>query len=197
MKQCGLCGNLVEDVADACTSCGYDFRTDRVNPNFVPKPSPTGRAKNTESGVRVSSGVKKFAIVGLLIVIFSVLYKYNFNISDAVSDAGRLFNQIKSGKFIKGKVDKNKDKEVKKVELINVRSFIAPSKANRYKDLKIEGISFDASAKSFIIVNGRVISEGETFDKIIVKKINLDSVELIIAGKPQILRVNQRIPFPE
>jgi len=197
MKHCRLCGNFVEDVADACTSCGYDFRTDTVNPNFVPKPSSTGKTKLEATGTHVSTGVKKFAIIGLIVVIFSVLYKYNFNINDVVFDTVGLFNHAKSGKFIKGKVDKNKGNEVKKVELINVKSFIAPSNADRYKGLKIEGISFDASAKSFIIINGKVVSEGETFDKVIVKKINLDSVELVVAGKPEVLRVNQSIPFPE
>ena len=197
MKQCRCCGNSVDDIADICNSCGYNFKTDIVDPNFVPKQSPNDKANSGLSNKYVSSGVKKFAIIGLIVVVFSVLYKYNFNMNDVVSDAGIMFNKIMPGGMTKGKEGKNKSSEIKKVELINVMSFVSPDKAGKYKDLKIEGISFDANAKSFVIINGKVISEGEEFNKVIVKKINPDSVELIAAGKLLVLRINQSIPFPD
>jgi hypothetical protein len=199
MKQCRLCGKLLEEENTTCWSCGYDFNTDSVSPSFKPKPaSITGKEEKekTAKAGGVSSGVKKFALVGLAVVIFSVLYKYHFDINAVFSDASRLFDTIKSGKFAKSKDGKKKGAKAEKIELINVRSFISPTKVDRYKDLKIEGISFDPGGKSFIIVNGRVISKGETFENVTVKKVNTDTVELIVAGKAEVLKVNQRIAFP-
>ncbi len=198
MKQCRNCGNIVDDLADVCTSCGYNFRTDTVDPSFVSKKTPAGKENIKEQkSTGVSSGIKKFAFVGLAVLIFSVLYKYNFNVNELYSNAGLLFNRIKAAKSTQGKADKNKKAQVQKVELINVRSFIKPQKEISRKELKIEGISFDPKGRSVIIINGTVIPEGEQFNNIEVKKVNSETVELLVAGKPQTLRVNQRIVFPD
>jgi len=196
MKQCRLCGKTLKEEETICSSCGYDLKTDTVSQSFQPKLTASENKKEKDSKVGgVSLGVKKFALAGLVIVIVSICYKYNFNINTIVSEANRLFNRIKTGKFTRGKDDKKADKEVKKVELVNVRSFDRYKKPVANKGLKIEGIFFDAKAKSFIIISGKLVCEGESFENITVKKIYKDSADLIIGAKIETLRVDQSIPF--
>lgn len=198
MKQCRLCKKMLKDEDTVCVFCGYDFKTDTVSQSFQPKPDSLRckeEKEQTAKGSGVSSGVKKFALTGLAIVIFSIFYKYNFNINSIAQDASLLFNRIKTGKFTKGKSDNKAEKEAKKIELISVRFSKQPEKISGYENLKIEGIFFDTNAKSFIVVNGKVIPEGQSFDSVTVKKINKDSVELIIGNDTKVLRVNQSIPF--
>lgn len=198
MKQCRLCGKTLKEEETICPFCGYNIVTDSVSRSFQPKPESARNKEEREQAAKaggVSPGVKKFALAGLAILIFSIFYKYNFNINTITSKANQLFNRIKTGEFTKGKDNKKADKEVKKVELVNVRSFDRYKKPAANKDLKVEGIFFDANAKSFIIINGKLICEGESFKNITVKKIYKDSVELIVAGKTETLKVNQSIPF--
>jgi hypothetical protein len=199
MKQCRFCGVFVEELTDICVSCGYDFKKDIVDPNFMQKKILMAdkkikktKAENKSAGI--SPGVKKFMFTGLAILVFSILYKYNFNLSVVYSEILRIPSEIKSGKFI-GKSDNKKDKENKKVELINVLSFMGNKEKAKNKDLKIEGISFDVNGKSFIIINGSLVSEGQSFKNITVKKISKDMVEAIVDGQNKILTVNQIIPL--
>jgi hypothetical protein len=204
MKTCRLCGKSLGDVVTECVFCGYDFNTDTVNQSFKAQPEKVA-AKNREaaaksqgSGARqalVSPAVKKFALIGLAVVIFSILLKNNFNVTAVLNEASIIFTKITTGKIINDKSAKKDDKENKKIELISVRSFKIPAKISRYEKLKVEGIFFD-NDKSFIVINGRVVPEGKTFENVTVKKINSDTVELIAGGETKMLRVNQSIPFP-
>lgn len=197
MKLCRLCGKSLGDNVTACVFCGYDFNTDMVNQSFKAQ-AQKAIVKNRETGAKqalISPAVKKFALIGVAVVIFSILYKNNFNINSVFNEASDIVERVKSGRATKDKSGKNDNKETQKIELISVRSFKTPGKISRYEKLKVEGIFFD-NDKSFVVINGRVVPEGKTFENVTVKKVDNDSVELISGGETKKLRVNQSIPFP-
>jgi hypothetical protein len=130
-------------------------------------------------------------------VVFSIFYKYNFNLRGVVFEINRLFDRLNIVKFVQTISGKKTDKAkgYEKIELINVRNFEEPKRITPYKDLVVEGICFDSAGKSFATINGRVISEGDSFENVTVKKINRDSVELMVNGEARVLGINQSIPW--
>lgn len=195
--QCKLCDKPLKAEDAICEYCGYDPKTDRVSESFKPKSEAAIRKEEKEKARKegaVGSGVKKFAMIGLAVVIFSVLYKYNFNINGVARDAGLFLDRIKSGNLTRGKDAGKKETENEKIELISVRSFDGSKQPRNNKEQKIEGIFFDESGKSFVIVNGKLLPEGGSLGDFTVKKIYKGSVELILGDELINLRINQVIP---
>lgn len=206
MKECRCCKRMIQEEEMICSFCGYDFKTDTINPEFKAKKEleeKTGKKskikERQEYGQRrgVSPAVKRFALIGLAIVIFSIFYKYNFNLGGVMSEVKQLLSQvrIKMSKFIPltvEKEDKKKKKageQIEKPQLIELRSYEAPKKTIPAGEFVVEGIFFDPQGKSFATINGVVVGEGDSVDKAWVKKINAHSVELIVDGKKKIIGV--------
>lgn len=200
MAVCRFCRNELEHERQICPACGYDPTTDRVNQAAkaqIEQSEALGKKKNKkekkEGGGGVNPGIKKFALIGVAIIVFSVFYKYNFDINGVIYEITQNIARIKEGRLFSKESDK--DKEVKKIELMDVRSYTAPQRQERSKELVIEGIFFDSQTKSFVIINGQVFKEGESYKGAIIAKIKEDSVILIIGNEPKILKAHQRIPF--
>jgi hypothetical protein len=92
MQICKCCKVSVDKDVEFCPFCGYDPATDTISASFRRQnaiSSQEAARKLREDSRRASGGidpgVKKFAFIGLAVVIFSILYKYNFNLSGAVS----------------------------------------------------------------------------------------------------------------
>ena len=77
-----------------------------------------------------------------------------------------------------------------KIELMNVRSLSSSRKPLQPGALIIEGILYDPSGKSFVSINGNVVSEGDVSGDIAVKKINPNSVE--VKGEDKIIEVQEQ-----
>ncbi len=197
MKECRYCRNLIDEKDMLCSFCGYDYNTDTINQSFNHQESNAAESKKKireqepklARRAVVSPGIKKFAFVGLAIVIFSILYKYNFDINRLVLKTGKAINKLKTGKIFQKGPDSKKDTSEEKVELTDVSSFDGTKGGIGHKGLLVEGIFFDPDGKSFATVNGKVLSEGDTFGHITVKKINSDWVELIVNGETEIVKV--------
>ncbi|MCX5701855.1 MAG: hypothetical protein NTW64_02600 [Candidatus Omnitrophica bacterium] len=197
-KECHYCKKPIEEKVAICSFCGYDHKTGTMTE------SQSGLVKSLEEKVKtkekraasrifgVDPKVRGFAFIGLSIVVFSVFYKYNFDIKTVMSRANQIFPRIKSGTFLTGKSKKAKDKASLKIELTNVRSLEAPKKSSQSRDSAVEGILYDPTGKSFVSIDGNVIAEGATFKDVVVKKINRDSVELIIKGENKIIEVQEQ-----
>jgi len=153
--------------------------------------------KDTDADRGMDPRVKNFAFTGLAIVMFSVFYKYNFNINLVGYEISRIFDKIKTGQFTIWQADKKKDGKTQEIGLIDIKYFKLPKRSTADKDLAVEGIFFDPDTKSFAIINGEVVSEGKNLGNITVKKINKDSVEIIVDGETKILEANQNIPQPK
>ncbi len=200
MKECQYCKEQMKDEDVVCIMCGYDHKTGTINNAFkeqmakergVREKAQRKKEKLQNKGRGISPGVKKFVFIGLIITVFALFYKHNFNISSVVSEISQSLAKLKKFKFSETKTKDKKDNKPEKIELTDVNSFKGNNKPLRKKDLKVEGIFFDPQRKSFVSINGQILSEGESAGDVAVKKINRDSVELVIGGENTILKVNQ------
>jgi hypothetical protein len=190
VKECNYCKKLIKEEDAVCPFCSYDPKTGTLSQQVSSVKSLEKQVRINENKVTgrvfgVSPVVKKFVFISLAIVLFSILYKYNFNINIIMSEINQTFARIT------GKPYKKKGKTIEKIEWVNIRSFKDSKKPIRYRDLTVEGILFDPNGKSFVTVNGEVIPEGESLGNITVKKISKDSVELIVDGETKIIEVKQ------
>jgi len=169
---------------------------DNIQPEKIQKKEKKLPAKIKKSTLwlwGVSPGVKKFAYFGLAIVIFSVFFKHNFNAEAIKAEVNLLWEEAQA-RLIPGKANKAKSKHkegegINKAELISVVNFDGSQKPGTNKDLKVEGIFFDADGGSFIVLNGKVISEGQSWMGVTVKKISRESVEIVVDGESRLLGV--------
>ena len=200
MKSCRFCNHTLTDEAAYCPACGYDFKTDTIHPELKEqssKKTPNKPANRKGSGI--APRVKKFAFAGLsIVVLYLVLGRVNFDAAGITFKIKSIFFDLR--KMIPGKNgqgSKSKEKAPEKKELLTVSFFGGVENPQKYKDaLVVEGIFFDPNAKSYVTLNGKVLAEGESLSEVLVKKINKDSVELIIAGKSKVLKATEEMALP-
>jgi len=198
MKECRFCKRPLKEEDAICAFCGYNPKTDAIDPSFKPQISSVEKRSGWIKEKKLISAVfgvdpriKKFAFVGIVIILFSIFYKYNFDIGLVGQEASNFLKEIKVGKFVIWQPKKKESKGIDKTELIDVRSYEAPQTISRdkNKNLMLEGIFFDHRGRSFVTINGKIIAEGESIGNLTVKNINNDSVEVIIDGEIKILKL--------
>lgn len=196
MKNCPYCQKQLNEEETACIFCGYDQNTKTINNAFKAEMAQTRARREKEQRKKekllnnsgsIDPRVKKFASLGLAVTAFSLFFKHSFNISSVVRELSKPIIMVKEFKFLGGKSKNNKDSKYEKIELTDVKSFNGNKKPLKKADLKVEGIFFDPRKKSFVFINGKVLSEGDTVDEVTVKKINRDSVELVVEGENKVL----------
>jgi len=200
MKVCKFCGKTLEREDAVCVYCGYDPKTDMMSPDFKPKKKKLERQihetiikkQTRDRSTGVDPRIKNFAFIGLAIVLFSIFYKYNFNIEGATSEISYFFSKLMRGKISFLKFGKNKN--IEKIEWIDMKNFEGTKQKISKGDLLIEGIFFDSEGKSLVVINGQALSEGQYLNNITVKKIYRDSVEIIADGQQISLKVNEALP---
>ena len=123
MQVCHFCKKNIKDRDPFCKNCGYDPKTDTVNPNFIP---PARKIKNKQRksvsmfSLGISPGVKKFVFIGLAILVFSIFYKNHFSIENVAAEVKHYFTMISKGSF---KLWEQKKEEIKKIEWIDIRTW--------------------------------------------------------------------------
>ena len=169
---------------------------DNIQPEKISKKEKELPDEGKKRGPRlwgVSPGVKKFAYFGLAIVAFSICYKHNFNAKAIKAEVNLLWTETQArlifGKAMKAKSKHKQGEGINKAELISIVNFDGSQKPGTNKDLKVEGIFFDADGGSFIVLNGKVIAEGQSWMGVTVKKISRESVEVTVNGESRILGV--------
>lgn len=193
MTECRFCRNKISKEDAVCMNCGYDPKIDAINPQIRQQIEAEKRLKRASSGGsgekgKVGRGVKKFAIIGFVIIVFSIFYKYNFDISTIVFDLTTIIEKVLPIQSSK----KAKEEEQKNMVFIDAGSF-RKKKSSNDRNLLVEGIFYDPSNKNFVVINGKVISEGESLSCVTVKKIEENSVELLVSGETKVVRANQSI----
>lgn len=62
--------------------------------------------------------------------------------------------------------------------------------------ITLQGVSFDARGNSRALINSEFVNEGDSIDKgVEIRKINEDSVELLIGGKTKLLKLNKTLLY--
>lgn len=143
-----------------------------------------------------------FAFAGLAIVVLSLgVGRFNLDVQSLMSGInGALSKLQKEGipqNFLHTSEPKNTKNESGRAGLLPLSEFKADANLEKYKGaVVVEGILFDAGGKSFVTLNGKILSEGENYRGAIIKKINQDSVELVIDGETRVLKINQKLSLP-
>ncbi len=183
MKTCRYCEEKISDQDEICPNCGYNPKTDTLTAGFVRKNKPAIKKQ-----MMVGPGVRNFACWGGLIIICSLGVKYQGKIGDAFWEVKNILlgNKITKSGRVSAKSIKNVP-----TRLTDVRSYQAPADKTLRGTSKIEGIFYDPQGKSYAVIGGQLLSEGENLGKLFIKKINRDSVEVLEDGRGRILAVNQ------
>lgn len=179
-KTCRYCEGTISDQEEVCSNCGYNPKTDTLTAGFIRKNKPAKRQ------VLVGSGVRNFACWGGLVIICSIGFKYQSKIGDAFWEAKNI---LLGNKITKSAVS-TKSPQKTPARLIDVRSYKAPKHQISSESRKIEGIFYDPQGRSCAVIGGKLLYEGESAGKMLIKKINQDSVEVLENGQTQWLKVN-------
>ena len=145
MKNCRFCNEVIGDRDKICGNCGYNPQTDMMTASFVKKKQKV--VCGQKQGI-LSSKVKSFVFWGMAVVVFSLGIKYQGKIGDIIWKAKNKSAQVSK------KANQNKT-----IKLIGVRSYKGPADKSTSKNIKIEGIFYDPQGKSYVVINGQLISE--------------------------------------
>jgi hypothetical protein len=185
MKICRFCEKVIGDQDEICGNCGYNPQTDTMTAAFVKKESKKDSGR--KEGI-LSPGVKTFVIWGMAVVIFSLGIKYQGKLGDIL---WKVKNTILGNRVAKSSQVPEKTKPIKAIRLIDVRSYKASVDKTAGKNRRIEGIFYDPQGKSYVMINGQLISEKGNFGNMVIEKINRNSVEVVEDGNHQVLTVNK------
>jgi hypothetical protein len=183
MKTCRYCGKVIAEQEEICGNCGYNPQTDTMTASFVKK----DKESIMRSEKNISSGVKCFAFWGIIIIIFSLGIKYQGKAGDIIWKAKNI---ILGNKVSKSAPGSEKAKQKKSTRIRDVRFHKVSADKPLGKNRRIEGIFYDPQGKSYVVINGQLISEKESFGKMVVQKINSDSVEVVEDSNLKVLKVN-------
>jgi uncharacterized membrane protein YvbJ len=119
MLDCKFCGAPIGDGDPYCKNCGYDPKTDRISSEFVPAAAAKAKADSAAvSKKAISPAVKNFAIIALIVLVFSIFYKNHFSIGNVIAEVRQVFTMISKGNF---KIWESQPS--KEIEWIDVRTF--------------------------------------------------------------------------
>jgi len=187
MKICAYCQKQLKGEDQICEYCGYDPKTDTISPVVSKKAEPKRERSELKEGTAFGPKIKIFAILGLLIIAFVIFHKYNFDLNVVYSEAMQFVADASSllPKHYRGIVGKRMEKM--RDDKINAVKAHKPQYDG--KNPVLEGIMFVPAGKSFAIINGKVLSEGDTYAGIRVDKINKDSVAIMFKEDVMVLKV--------
>jgi hypothetical protein len=189
MRECKSCHILIQDNAASCPFCGYDPKTDAISPSFKPSAalSKAREKKLQAKGTRIGPGVKMFVSIGLVVIIFTVFYKYNFNPNDVISkikqDWSEVMSEVKqpwdkvktvAGDIIPLDVEENK-KSREKTEDFNPSTLLI-----------VEGVVWKGRMLQAII-NHKVFNMGDTIEGAKIIKISKKGVTVLYKERSYLL----------
>jgi len=103
MKNCRFCGNEIKQNELFCSNCGYDPKLDMTNPNFQSRKNIQRKRielrRQMNSQRLISKGVRNFSVIGLLVVVFSIFYHYNFNFEAVLASAKSFIFRLSNTKI--------------------------------------------------------------------------------------------------
>jgi type II secretory pathway component PulC len=197
---CSFCGKVMKKDTVVCKSCGYNTQTKTQDPSFKPVDSGKQDAADKPSG-RFGGVVKIITTVAILFGILFVLIRFNVSsmLTGIIKKAGQPVqkNTTKAGVSTqKTTAKKTNTKAAAKPSAIQKMFQNNAQEAKKKSGLLIEGIFFDAGGKSFVTINGNIVSEGDIVgENIKIEKINKDSVVFSVNGVPTVLGVSQSLPL--
>jgi len=196
MKKCRYCGKYIKYEEVICGFCGFNCDTGALDPTFDP-----GAKKEEKAKGAIADRLKAIFATVFFIISVIVLYNAIWGRSDYLkffaSDIMQRLEDLKSRVATKTRPNSS---DAKTKEFITLLKVTLPDKAaleKRKRFLTLEGIAYAFGAKSFITINGEVLTEGDTIASVIVGKIKESSVEFLLPnGEAESLEISQSIPIP-
>jgi hypothetical protein len=170
MIKCKCCDALIKEDT-FCPLCGYDPKTDTISASFRQSAASSQKGKRRIEAQERSSigpGVKMFAFVGLAVVIFSILYKHNFNLNGAMLEVKQAWDNgvIKASKIIP------KEFGIKE----GSKTF------NPTKPFVVQAV-FWGVAEPQAVINNRIFNIGDVIEGAKVVQINKKGVTFLYKGQ--------------
>lgn len=187
MGICRFCNEVIGDRDEICANCGYNPKTDTLTVGFVKKEK---KVRFVQKQGKVSSGVKSFMFWGTAIIVLSLGIKYQGKLGDVVWKAKNILLGVKIKQSAPAAQASVKTDQNKITRFTDVRSYQAPVDKSPDKKIRIEGIFYDPLGQSYVLINGKLTREKESFGEMVIKKINRDSVEVFQDGRELTLKVN-------
>ena len=196
MKKCRYCGKYIKYEEVVCEFCGFNGETGALDPTFDPGAKKESKAKSV-----IADRLKAIFATLLFVIAIIVFYNAIWGKSDYLkSFASNIMQRLENLKPEAATKTRPYSSSGKPKEFITLVKVTLPSKAaleKRNKFLTLEGIAYASGAKSFITINGEVLTEGDTIASVIVGKIKESSVEFLLPnGEVKSLEISQSIPIP-
>ena len=196
MKKCRYCGKYIKYEVAICEFCGFNGDTGALDPTFEPGVKKDVKAKGAIVDRLKAIFATLFFIVAI-IVLYNAIWGRNDYLKSFASDIMQRLENLKPKATTKTPSYSSGGKTKEFITLLKVT---LPDKAaleKRNKFLTLEGIAYVSGAKSFITINGEVLTEGDTIASVIVGKIKESSVEFLLPnGEAKSLEISQSIPIP-
>jgi len=201
VRICHYCKKAIGKNDIVCKFCGYNSQTGTITGAPVQQTSgDSGKQAKAKKGIPDS--VKVSLAVIIIIASATVLIARLFNgkkiINSIMSSITQFSEKLKpatpeekkNSYSLKSKAKTNKAAEAAQAKRLSAHK---AAEEQRKKAFILEGISFDPQGKNLATISGVVVCEGDSVRKAQVKKINQDSVELLVDGKIEVLRIGQSI----
>ena len=196
-KNCRYCGKPMPTKEVICKFCGYNTETGTLTASgkqqSSQEPGKAEVAKKRKPNIIqfIFAAIILFASVSFLIY---TLFTGKVDIKGFVSKIAQGLNKLKPaekkaqsgypGKKAAGPAGSKKAAAAEKAQTERRKNFLV-----------LEGIAFDSNTRSFATISGEVFCEGDSTANFKVKKINENSVELIVDGEVKTLEIGQSIPL--
>jgi len=185
MKECRCCKRPIDEIVEFCPFCGYDPKTDAVSASFRQNAvSSEVAARKMRADRRsviegISPGVKRFAFIGLTVIVFSIFYKHNFNLNGVIAEVKQPGDKtgIKVGNLIPLKVEKKKESggKVEEYEIFNPAT-----------PLILQGVTWGGVMPQAVI-NSTVYHVGDVIQGAKIIKISKQGVVVLYNGLSYLL----------
>ena len=185
MKKCKCCKVLIKEEDAFCPFCGYDPKTDTISASFRQNAvSSEVAARKMQVDRRpviegISPGVKRFALIGLAVIVFSIFYKHNFNLSGLIAEVKQPGDKagIKVSDLIPLKVEK-KNESGGKAEEYEIFNPATP--------LILQGVTWGGIMPQAVI-NSTVYHVGDVIQGAKIIKISKQGVVVLYNGLSYLL----------
>lgn len=196
MKKCRYCGKYIKYEEVVCEFCGFNCETGALDPAFEPRVKKGSKTKGAITDLLKAIFATAFFIIAI-IVSYNAIWGRSDYLKSFASDIMQRLENLKPKAATKTRPYSSGGKTK---EIITLGKTTLPDKAvleKRKKFLTLEGIAYVFGSKSYITINGEVLTEGDTIALAIVGKIKESSVELLLPnGETKSLEISQSIPIP-
>jgi len=185
VKKCKCCNEPIKEEYAFCPFCGYDPKTDTISASFRQNAvSSEVAARKMQVDRRpviegISPGVKRFALIGLAVIVFSIFYKHNFNLSGLIAEVKQPGDKagIKVSDLIPLKVEK-KNESGGKAEEYEIFNPATP--------LILQGVTWGGIMPQAVI-NSTVYHVGDVIQGAKIIKISKQGVVVLYNGLSYLL----------